>query len=202
MRPRLGVRVVRPGIGDPRPGRGSSSRTRPSRAASRTSWSTRRSPTPAIEPTWPGPTTSARRPCSRRWRQAMAARGSGRIGVLVPQNARLGLAGLGDLAAPQAALWTWAEALGEELRAAGRRRDADDRHPAPRRIRHAAARERAKRPCCGGPPAGPGAAGGGDPRRPPPRGPAAGHGGTGPAPLRWFAPGDGRGRAGVGSGTC
>ena len=49
----------------------------------------------------------------------MAARGSGRIGVLVPQNARLGLAGLGDLAAPQAALWTWAEALGEELRAAG-----------------------------------------------------------------------------------
>jgi short-subunit dehydrogenase len=51
---------------------------------------------------------------------AMTARGSGRIGVLVPQNARLGLAGLGDLAAPQAALWTWAEALGEELRAARR----------------------------------------------------------------------------------
>jgi NAD(P)-dependent dehydrogenase (short-subunit alcohol dehydrogenase family) len=51
---------------------------------------------------------------------AMASRGSGRIGVLVPQNARLGLAGLGDLAAPQAALWTWAESLGEELRAAGR----------------------------------------------------------------------------------
>ena len=50
---------------------------------------------------------------------AMTERGSGRIGVLVPQNARLGLAGLGDLAAPQAALWTWAEALGEELRAAG-----------------------------------------------------------------------------------
>jgi NAD(P)-dependent dehydrogenase (short-subunit alcohol dehydrogenase family) len=50
----------------------------------------------------------------------MSARGHGRIGVLVPQNARLGLAGLGDLAAPQAALWTWAEALGEELRAAGR----------------------------------------------------------------------------------
>ncbi len=51
---------------------------------------------------------------------AMTARGSGRIGVLVPQNARLGLAGLGDLAAPQAALWTWAEALADELRAAGR----------------------------------------------------------------------------------
>jgi NAD(P)-dependent dehydrogenase (short-subunit alcohol dehydrogenase family) len=51
---------------------------------------------------------------------AMSARGHGRIGVLVPQNARLGLAGLGDLAAPQAALWTWAEALGGELRAAGR----------------------------------------------------------------------------------
>ena len=50
----------------------------------------------------------------------MSARGGGRIGVLVPQNARLGLAGLGDLAAPQAALWTWAEALGEELRASGR----------------------------------------------------------------------------------
>jgi short-subunit dehydrogenase len=50
---------------------------------------------------------------------AMTARGSGRIGILVPQNARLGLAGLGDLAAPQAALWTWAEALGEELRAKG-----------------------------------------------------------------------------------
>jgi NAD(P)-dependent dehydrogenase (short-subunit alcohol dehydrogenase family) len=50
---------------------------------------------------------------------ALTGRGSGRIGVLVPQNARLGLAGLGDLAAPQAALWTWAEALGEELRAGG-----------------------------------------------------------------------------------
>lgn len=49
----------------------------------------------------------------------MTARGTGRIGVLVPQNARVGLAGLGDLSAPQAALWTWAEALGEELRAAG-----------------------------------------------------------------------------------
>ena len=50
---------------------------------------------------------------------AMTARGSGRIGVLVPQNARLGLAGLGDLAAPQAALWTWAEALAGERDAAG-----------------------------------------------------------------------------------
>jgi short-subunit dehydrogenase len=52
---------------------------------------------------------------------AMRARGSGRIGVFVPQNARLGLGGLGDVAAPQAALWTWVEALGEELREAGRR---------------------------------------------------------------------------------
>ena len=42
--------------------------------------------------------------------QAMLGRGSGRIGVLVPQNARLGLAGLGDLSAAQAALWTWCEA--------------------------------------------------------------------------------------------
>ncbi len=49
---------------------------------------------------------------------AMCARGSGRIGVLVGQNGRLGLAGLGDISAPQGALWTWTEALAEELRAA------------------------------------------------------------------------------------
>lgn len=42
--------------------------------------------------------------------QAMLERGSGRIGVLVPQNARLGMAGLGDFSSAQAALWTWSEA--------------------------------------------------------------------------------------------
>lgn len=47
--------------------------------------------------------------------QAMLERGSGRIGVLVPQNARLGLAGLGDFSAAQAALWTWCEAKRDEL---------------------------------------------------------------------------------------
>lgn len=47
---------------------------------------------------------------------AMRARGSGRIGVLVGQNGRLGLAGLGDLSAAQGALWTWSEALARELR--------------------------------------------------------------------------------------
>lgn len=51
---------------------------------------------------------------------AMRRRGSGRIGVLVGQNGRLGLAGLGDLSAPQGALWTWCEATGEELRREGR----------------------------------------------------------------------------------
>lgn len=45
----------------------------------------------------------------------MLERGAGRIGVLVPQNARLGLAGLGDFSAAQAALWTWCEALRDEL---------------------------------------------------------------------------------------
>ncbi len=50
---------------------------------------------------------------------AMRQRGSGRVGVLVGQNGRLGLAGLGDLSAPQGALWTWSEALGEELRREG-----------------------------------------------------------------------------------
>jgi hypothetical protein len=45
----------------------------------------------------------------------MLGRGRGRIAVLVPQNARLGLAGLGDFSAPQAALWTWCEARRDEL---------------------------------------------------------------------------------------
>ena len=45
----------------------------------------------------------------------MQRRGCGRIGVLVPQNARLGLAGLGNFSAPQSALWTWCEARREEL---------------------------------------------------------------------------------------
>lgn len=49
--------------------------------------------------------------------RAMRERGSGRIGVLVAQNARLGLAGLGDYSAAQGALWTWSEARREELRA-------------------------------------------------------------------------------------
>lgn len=47
--------------------------------------------------------------------KAMLERGSGRIGVLVPQNARLGLAGLADFSAAQAALWTWCEARRDEL---------------------------------------------------------------------------------------
>lgn len=51
--------------------------------------------------------------------EAMRRRGSGRVGVLVGQNGRLGLAGLGDLSAPQGALWTWSEALADELRAGG-----------------------------------------------------------------------------------
>jgi short-subunit dehydrogenase len=45
----------------------------------------------------------------------MLERGRGNIAVLLPQNARLGLAGLGDFAAPQAALWTWCEARRDEL---------------------------------------------------------------------------------------
>jgi short-subunit dehydrogenase len=49
--------------------------------------------------------------------EAMVRRGRGRIGVLVPQNARLGLRGMGDVAGAQAALWTWAESLAAELRA-------------------------------------------------------------------------------------
>jgi len=47
--------------------------------------------------------------------QAMLERGAGRIGVLVAQNARLGMAGLGDLSAAQAALWTWCEARRDVL---------------------------------------------------------------------------------------
>jgi short-subunit dehydrogenase len=49
--------------------------------------------------------------------QRMLRRGCGHIGVLVPQNARLGLAGLGDFSAPQSALWTWCEARRDELAA-------------------------------------------------------------------------------------
>jgi NAD(P)-dependent dehydrogenase (short-subunit alcohol dehydrogenase family) len=49
----------------------------------------------------------------------MLERRSGRIGVLVPQNARLGLAGLADLSAPQAALWTWCESRRGELERGG-----------------------------------------------------------------------------------
>jgi short-subunit dehydrogenase len=50
---------------------------------------------------------------------AMQARGSGRIGVFMAQNARLGLAGLGDFSAAQGALWTWCEALQDELARGG-----------------------------------------------------------------------------------
>jgi short-subunit dehydrogenase len=46
---------------------------------------------------------------------AMIKRGSGRIGVFMAQNARLGLEGLADYSAPQGALWTWCESLQEEL---------------------------------------------------------------------------------------
>ncbi len=49
----------------------------------------------------------------------MCDRGGGRIGVFVGQNARLGLAGLGDFSAGQASLWTWCEALADELRRDG-----------------------------------------------------------------------------------
>jgi NAD(P)-dependent dehydrogenase (short-subunit alcohol dehydrogenase family) len=51
--------------------------------------------------------------------QAMLDRGSGRIGVLVAQNARLGMAGLADFSAAQGALWTWCEARRAELKGAG-----------------------------------------------------------------------------------
>ena len=52
---------------------------------------------------------------------AMREKGTGRIGVFVAQNARLGLAGLGDFSAAQGALWTWCEALQEELARDGAR---------------------------------------------------------------------------------
>jgi len=48
----------------------------------------------------------------------MRQRGRGRMGVFVGQNARLGLRGLGDFSAAQAALWTWCEAMQDELGAA------------------------------------------------------------------------------------
>jgi short-subunit dehydrogenase len=50
----------------------------------------------------------------------MLQRGSGHIGVLVPQNARLGLAGMGEFSAAQAALWTWCESRRGELDADAR----------------------------------------------------------------------------------
>lgn len=46
----------------------------------------------------------------------MQARGDGRIGVFMGQNARLGLPGLEQFSATQAALWTWAEARQRSLR--------------------------------------------------------------------------------------
>jgi len=51
---------------------------------------------------------------------AMGGRGSGRIGVFLAQNARLGMRGLGDFSAAQGALWTWCEAFSAELAAGGR----------------------------------------------------------------------------------
>ncbi len=51
----------------------------------------------------------------------MRQRGRGRIGLLLGQNARLGLAGLAAYSASQAALWTWAEATQAELRASKER---------------------------------------------------------------------------------
>jgi short-subunit dehydrogenase len=47
----------------------------------------------------------------------MGERGSGRIGVFIAQNARLGMAGLGDYSGGQGALWTWCEAFQGELAA-------------------------------------------------------------------------------------
>ncbi len=45
----------------------------------------------------------------------MQALDSGRIGVFLGQNGRLGLPNLGHFSATQAALWTWAEATSREL---------------------------------------------------------------------------------------
>jgi NAD(P)-dependent dehydrogenase (short-subunit alcohol dehydrogenase family) len=47
----------------------------------------------------------------------LMAPAGGQIGVLLGQNARLGMTGLGDVSAGQAALWTWCEALQADLRA-------------------------------------------------------------------------------------
>jgi hypothetical protein len=47
--------------------------------------------------------------------RAMLDVGAGRVGVLVAQNARLGLANLGDVSSAQGALWTWCEAKRSEL---------------------------------------------------------------------------------------
>jgi len=52
--------------------------------------------------------------------EAMRRRGSGRIGVFVGQNARLGMAGAGEFSASQGALWTWCEGLQDELRREGK----------------------------------------------------------------------------------
>ena len=51
----------------------------------------------------------------RQTADGMRPRG-GRIGLFLPQNARLGLRGLGEYSAAYAALWTWAEAFQSELR--------------------------------------------------------------------------------------
>jgi NAD(P)-dependent dehydrogenase (short-subunit alcohol dehydrogenase family) len=51
----------------------------------------------------------------RQTAHGMRLRG-GRIGLFLPQNARLGLRGLGEYSAAYAALWTWAEAFQAELR--------------------------------------------------------------------------------------
>jgi NAD(P)-dependent dehydrogenase (short-subunit alcohol dehydrogenase family) len=51
----------------------------------------------------------------RQTADSMRLRG-GRIGLFLPQNARLGLRGLGEYSAAYAALWTWAEAFQAELR--------------------------------------------------------------------------------------
>jgi len=46
----------------------------------------------------------------------MAQQGGGRIGILLGQNGRLGLPGLGAFSATQGALWTWAEATARSWR--------------------------------------------------------------------------------------
>jgi short-subunit dehydrogenase len=52
--------------------------------------------------------------------RAMAEAGRGRIGVFLGQNARLGMAGVGEFSASQGALWTWCEAFQAELAASAR----------------------------------------------------------------------------------